>query len=111
MGACDFETFGFGKDLQSAYVSACQTAEYESGHDPYNGTISTTDSVTLADDAPKYGTKAFARWLDKKWEHGMLKRDCYAVPITGVELKRFRKRHRLERRKIKAYYFFGLAAC
>ena len=43
MGACDFTAVGRGSNASKAYQSAVEEAEYEDGHDPYNGTISTTN--------------------------------------------------------------------
>lgn len=45
MGAHEFQTDEVGTDLSDAYARACEQAEYEYGHDPYNGTIATTSGV------------------------------------------------------------------
>lgn len=42
MGACNFIEFGKGKTKEQAFKALVQEAEWEHGHDPYNGTISTT---------------------------------------------------------------------
>lgn len=42
MGACNFITFGKGRTAREAFNALVQEAEYDYGHDPYNGTISTT---------------------------------------------------------------------
>lgn len=42
MGACNFITFGKGKTAREAFDALVTEAEWEYGHDPYNGTISTT---------------------------------------------------------------------
>lgn len=42
MGACNFIEFGIGKTAAQAFASLVEEAEWEYGHDPYNGTISTT---------------------------------------------------------------------
>ena len=42
MGACNFIEFGAGRTAQQAFDSLCADAEWEYGHSPYNGTISTT---------------------------------------------------------------------
>lgn len=39
MGACDFETRGFGKTAQDAFNEAVDRARYEHGHGGYTGTI------------------------------------------------------------------------
>lgn len=45
MGAHNFSDQAKGKNINQAYRNACDSATYEYGHDPYNGTISTTDGV------------------------------------------------------------------
>ena len=45
MGACNFIEFGAGRTAQQAFDSLCADAEWEYGHSPYNGTISTTRLV------------------------------------------------------------------
>lgn len=45
MGAHNFTTRGTGRNVTEAYRDACREAEYEDGHDGYNGTISTTSGV------------------------------------------------------------------
>ena len=42
MGASNFYTKGKGATIGMAYKNAVEEAYYESGHDAYNGTISTT---------------------------------------------------------------------
>jgi len=42
MGAHDFEADGYGKTVEEAYRDCVEQAMYDCGHDPYNGTISTT---------------------------------------------------------------------
>lgn len=42
MGATNFIMFGRGKTKEEAFKALVQEAEWEYGHDPYNGTISTT---------------------------------------------------------------------
>lgn len=42
MGACNFIAFGKGKTAKEAFQALVREAEWEHGHDPYNGTISTT---------------------------------------------------------------------
>ena len=88
MGACDFKTIGYGKDLQDAYKNAVESALYEHGHDSYNGTISTTSGVELVTDAPRYGTQAFRDWLNNQFdtiENGS--RITKRGPALAVEIK------------------------
>ena len=42
MGACNFIEFGKGMTVREAFNALVAEAEWEYGHDPYNGTISTT---------------------------------------------------------------------
>ena len=63
MGACDFETYARGKTPQEAYRTACEQAEWDEGHDPYNGTISTTNSFTLVPRPARKSFKVFVREL------------------------------------------------
>lgn len=115
MGACDFSTYGSGKTLDEAYKNAVDAALYEHGHDSYNGTISTTDSVRIDSGAPRYGTKAFTKYLHKyyadthNWDTEKWK--TRAVELTGKALKEYRKRNGLERKRVKVFFFFGIAGC
>lgn len=47
MGAHDFQTSSTGENASKAYRNACEQATFEHGHDPYNGTISTTSSFRM----------------------------------------------------------------
>ena len=54
MGACNFIEFGKGETAQEAFDKLVDQALWEYGHDPYNGTISTTSltgrPVRIADE-------------------------------------------------------------
>ena len=39
MGACDFETVGYGKTASEAFRNAVEDAQYQHGHGGYSGTI------------------------------------------------------------------------
>jgi len=113
MGACDFSRLQLGKfkTAREAYREAVEDAEYEDGHDSYNGTISTTDGFYTRTDNPRYGTAAFDKWEEKKLS-SLDKRDCVCVEITGAVLKRMKERRGMKGKKgIRAFYFFGMAAC
>lgn len=90
MGARSFITFGYGKDLDSAYQNAVKEAEEDYGKDAYNGTISTT-----------YGCRkvycdidSITNWTETKEKkaytiaHSMLddmeKRECKAIDLGKV---------------------------
>ena len=47
MGAHTFETRCRGKSAKDAFQMACNEANYEEGHNAYNGTISTNDSFIM----------------------------------------------------------------
>jgi len=113
MGACDFSALEVGrfKSPGEAFHSAVEEAEYEDGHDGYNGTISTCHGFSIANGNPRYGTAAFDKWEDKILS-SLDKRDCVCVEITGAVLKRMKERRGYKGKKgIKAFYFFGMAAC
>ncbi len=49
MGACEFENYGFGHSPSTAFNTCVKEAHYESGHDSYNGTISTVQGYKVFD--------------------------------------------------------------
>lgn len=113
MGACNFEVIwtGKAKDVNEAFNEAVQDALYLHGHDPYNGTISTTELKGELKDAPRFGTKACDRYLCKKIDK-VNKWQCYAIEIKGSYAKKLKEHRGFKGRKgIKSYYFFGMAAC
>jgi hypothetical protein len=110
MGACSFKCYGVGKDLNEAYENACAEVRFNQGHDSYNGTISTTMKTSEDSDAPRFGTKAFSAHLNKAFET-IPKWECRAVEVTGKALKEYRERNGLQRKRIKVYFFFGIAGC
>lgn len=114
MGATTFGnlTVGRYKKASDAYDSLVNEAEYECGHDSYNGTISTTQGFKMRDDNPRYGTKAFNKWEDNMLEFAEKWGDCICIEITGAVLKRLKERNGYKGNKgIKAFYFLGWAAC
>lgn len=88
MGASNFTDTVYGiDDLAKAYNEARDSATYEYGYDPYNGTISTTNGVRLSPlnkAAPTREDLIDWRAVDKrtdqlsKWEH------CEAIRIERV---------------------------
>lgn len=115
MGACNFGNIAIGKDAATAYRTACDDArsececdeDYDEEDEGYNGTISTTDGFKMVTDAPRYGTKAFAKYEDKKLESSE-KRDCFCIEVTGQAAKEIRARRGAKRGKV--FYFFGWAS-
>lgn len=92
MGACNFITFGKGKTKEEAFKALVQEAEWEYGHDPYNGTISTTSlsrkpakviRKRFTDKARKEAVKvAEADDWGEKWESRVI--DCGATKGVHV---------------------------
>jgi len=116
MGASNFSTTKVAKTPREAYKKAVEGAEYEHGHDGYNGTISTTEGYYFFDEHPRWGTKKFDDWENKilskdygpvqKWK----KAGC--VEIKGKAAKEIKKVNGLKgKRGLKVFYFFGWAAC
>jgi hypothetical protein len=113
MGAQTFEILSVGrfKTASEAYSHECAEAEYYSGHDPYNGTISTTDGCYRRTGFPRYGTRKFDGWIGKEIDE-MDKRDCRFIELEGAALKKVKEKHGYKGKKgIKAFYFYGWAAC
>ena len=87
MGAHNFITFGEGKTAREAFDALVREAEWEHGHDPYNGTISTTSmsrkppKVIRKRYTPKARTEAIevaeADGWGEKWESRAI--DCGAT--------------------------------
>lgn len=68
MGAHDFQTTLRGEnDLNKAYRLACEEAEYEHGHDAYNGTISTTSGAVAVTRTPVTMREA-QKLINKFWD-------------------------------------------
>ena len=83
MGAINFIEFGKGTSCKNAFYQLVAEAEWEYGHDAYNGTISTTmlqDGCTKIADTWNYEARekacAFAdeHGYGEKWESRAL--DC-----------------------------------
>lgn len=113
MGACNFTVKSFGRTIQDAFKNAVDNALYEHGHDCYNGTISTTDFKCELKDVPRYGTKAYNKYIDdllndwtrlKKWE-------TVGFKLTGKYAQAWRKNNGYSRKKGDVYVFFGWAGC
>jgi hypothetical protein len=78
MGASFFRTAYRGKSMSDAYSSAVSDAEEEYGHDPYNGTISTTNGVTDVTNSYKSSGKSLNDYIDT-WVDKGEKRQCLAI--------------------------------
>ena len=111
MGAQTFITYGYGKDLKQAYDNARKDAEEYYGHNPYNGTISTTYGC-----CQKYGVvDSGTNWTKTKEQKaikvayelldGMENRECKAIDLGKVSN---RITHHNGWHK---FIFFGWGAC
>lgn len=113
MGACTiYETYAGKLTPREAFMELQKEAEYQYGHDSYNGTISTCDTLTQCHGAPRFGTRAFQEFIDKRFQ-SMDKGDCGYIELTGdsAAVKRFKKIHGMEgKRGVRCYFFFGWAA-
>ncbi|MEU4406268.1 hypothetical protein AB0F88_17235 [Streptosporangium sp. NPDC023963] len=99
MGAHPFTDYIATPDVEAAYQEAIDAAAGEYGHDPYNGSISTTDGYFILDAAPVTLTEASQTFRDRLDDPRISRRDeCAAWAIcdeTGTRI---------------GWFFFGLAA-
>ncbi|MDG1949474.1 MAG: hypothetical protein P8J32_01470 [bacterium] len=111
MGACTFGQTEIGKfkNVGEAYRAAQEEANHEEGHNPYNGTISTCTSLSVARNAPRFGTQAFDKFEDKLLDD-LGKRECLYVELTGAALQKRKPNYLKGKKGVKGYYFFGWAA-
>tara|TARA_R110000824_G_scaffold100738_5_gene239420 strand:- start:6 stop:347 length:342 start_codon:yes stop_codon:yes gene_type:complete len=112
MGAHESNVVKVGRyrDASQAYAEAVKEAEYEQGHDGYNGTISTSNGFIMYTNHPRYGTKKFWKFYDNKLT-GTKWKAWNCVEIKGTMLKRIKEEEGYKgKRNIKAFYFWGLAA-
>ena len=112
MGACTFGVLKVGryKNASEAYVDAVEEAQWEDGHDGYNGTISTTHGFRMVKTKHRFNNKSFDKWEEEMLEN-LDKRDCVCYELTNTALKTAKERRGYKGKKnIKAYYFFGWAA-
>lgn len=85
MGAQDFEVTIYTQgSLQDAYQLAVEEALYEQGHDPYNGTISTTQGAVLSplsDGIPVPENDLDLAAIEQRFDHISKWGSCEAIPI------------------------------
>jgi hypothetical protein len=111
MGAHKFETTAFGKTVEEAYIHACNEATWGCGHDPYNGTISTTQGFVVITPKPRRQTwKVVKEYMNIK--DGIIEKwgKCGAIILKGKEAKQYRESHNLVGKKGLVVLFFGWAA-
>ena len=112
MGAFEQTEYAIGryKSAEEAYNELVEEAEYEYGHDGYNGTISTSDGFKIITKHPRYGTKKFWKFVDDTMDGTKFSRwNC--IEFKGATLKKAKEQSGYKgKRNIKAFYFWGLAA-
>ncbi|WP_433379190.1 hypothetical protein [Streptosporangium sp. CA-115845] len=99
MGAHPFTDYIATLDVEAAYQEAIDAAISEYGHDPYNGSISTTDGYFVLDAPPVTLAEASQTFLDRLDDPRIRRRDeCAAWAIHNEAGARI------------GWFFFGLAA-
>ena len=91
MGAHNFEATAFGATPQEAYEEAVQDSLFEYGHNPYNGTISTTNGFVMI---PKEDGETDGQWHNRvidddrvqKWEDCACREDTTEPEVNGRKL-------------------------
>ena len=98
------------KSAEEAYNELVEEAEYEYGHDGYNGTISTSDGFFIRKEHPRYDTKKFWKFVDDTMDGTKFSRwNC--IEFKGATLKKAKEESGYKGKKnIKAFFFWGLAA-
>lgn len=111
MGASDFYTMSFGRDVREAFGKAIEEARWESGHGGYTGTIAEKDSYRIIPESEvkgknriRYAEKLVDPRIRDKWG------PAGAIRITGEAEKRYRRRNGLVGKKGQVWYFFGWAS-
>jgi hypothetical protein len=95
MGASWFETTAYGNSLREAYSNAVEDAEQESGHDSYNGTISTTHTIDDLTDQFKRSKKSFDDYV-KMQQDKLHKRDCAGICILDPIVNKNKTKSQVE---------------
>ena len=104
----DFE-LGRNKNAEEAYNELVEEAEYEYGHDGYNGTISTSGGFKMITEHPRYGTKKFWKFVDKTMD-GTKFSAWNCIEIKGAVLKAIKEKEGYKgKRNIKEFCIWGLA--
>ena len=116
MGAHTFTATMGGKRMtpNEAYDALVLDAKHQHGHDPYNGTISTTSGYAIVD-LPKGRSmdKLIRDILDAKhpdYQHIAKWGPAGCIELRGKALRDWKAAHGLEGTRARAYVFFGWAA-
>ena len=92
MGATLIETTSRGASMREAYNLAVEDAVYETGNDPYNGTISTTNGVIDITKEFRASGKSLGEYADYLYENNKLQKwgpaagICVAEPVVNTPL-------------------------
>jgi len=100
MGAHNFEDWQYGKTAEDAFKEACNSATYEYGHNPYNGTIATNDGFIMK---PLKEGESLEEWSSRMCEDDDIRKwgpcACVKDPDTPEENGSWK------------WHFAGWAAC
>jgi hypothetical protein len=99
MGAHNFEQPYSAKNMKEAYNGAVADAHYDFGHDPYNGTISTTNGFKDLTSEFRSSGKPLETFIEEKLD--VLEKWGEAGGVCVKEP---------EKDKLGDYIFFGWAA-
>jgi hypothetical protein len=95
MGASWFEMTAYGNSLREAYSNAVEDAEQESGHDSYNGTISTTHTIDDLTDQFRRSKKGFDEYVKMQVDK-LSKRDCAGICILDPIVNKNKTKSQVE---------------
>jgi len=94
MGASNFSDSAYAVTAKDAYAEAVDRAHYNHGHDPYNGTISTTEGFKIY---PLLQGETLEEWHNRAWDNPLVMKrgDCACVAdpdkpiVNGITLWHF----------------------
>jgi hypothetical protein len=95
MGATDFRLTSRGVSVREAFQDAVEAAEFENGHDSYNGTISTTEYYGDLTDKFKKSGKSINSFIDEFLE-SCSKHHCYSICIESPEIDKGKIKSKVE---------------
>jgi hypothetical protein len=112
MGAQQYSIVVVGKTPKDAYEKVVEKYTKTHGDNNYNGTISTSDGAVLVNNKMRYGTKAYWKWVDEKWDDLEKWGPAMCKEIKGKHAKKHKETLGLKgKRGIRVFHFFGWAAC
>lgn len=114
MGAHTFQTTIAGKKLlpNDAYDALVKQAQHEHGHDPYNGTISTTSGYVMLHPPKGCQLDVFIRRVLEDGDGSPVQKwgPAGCIEVTGAKATAIKKAHGLDGTRARAYIFIGWAA-